>query len=98
VREFSRVQESNERENMSKEKRSDFAIFTLAGSILFSSILISMNPSNAHTTDSRKIKTLEYKVKNLENYVSELEDCVDAGFDRLRRNSIPNNCAIVRFN
>ena len=83
---------------MSKEKRSDLAIFTLAGSILLSSILISMNPSNAHTTDSRKIKTLEYKVQNLEEYVSELEDCVDSGFDRLRRNSSPNNCAVSRFN
>jgi hypothetical protein len=83
---------------MSKEKRSNLAIYTLAGSILLSSILISMNPTNAHTTDSRKIKTLEYKVQNLENYVSELEDCVDAGFDRLRRNSTPNNCAVSRFN
>ena len=83
---------------MSKEKRSNLAIYTLAGSILLSSILISMNPTNAHTTDSRKIKTLEYKVQNLENYVSELEDFVDAGFDRLRRNSTPNNCAVSRFN
>ena len=83
---------------MSKEKRSNLAIYTLAASILLSSILISMNPTNAHTTDSRKIKTLEYKVQNLENYVSELEDCVDAGFDRLRRNSTPNNCAVSRFN
>ena len=83
---------------MSKEKKSNLAIYTLAGSILLSSILISMNPTNAHTTDSRKIKTLEYKVQNLENYVSELEDCVDAGFDRLRRNSTPNNCAVSRFN
>jgi hypothetical protein len=83
---------------MSKEKRSNLAIYTLAASILLSSILISMNPTNAHTTDSRKIKTLEYKVQNLQNYLSELEDCVDAGFDRLRRNSTPNNCAVIRFN
>ena len=83
---------------MSKEKRSNLAIYTLAGSILLSSILISMNPTNAHTTDSRKIKTLEYKVQNLQNYLSELEDCVDAGFDRLRRNSTPNSCAVIRFN
>lgn len=82
---------------MPKEKRNNLAIYTLAGSILVSSVIVSMNQSNAHSTDSRKIKTLEYKVKNLENYVSELEDCVDAGFDRLRRNSIPNNCAVTRF-
>jgi hypothetical protein len=83
---------------MSKEKRSHLAIYTLAGSILLSSILVSMNPSNAHTTDSKKIKTLEYKVQNLQKYVSELEVCVDSGFDRLRRNSAPNNCAVIRFN
>ena len=83
---------------MSKEKRSHLAIYTLAGSILLSSILVSMNPSNAHTTDSKKIKNLEYKVQNLQKYVSELEVCVDSGFDRLRRNSTPNNCAVIRFN
>jgi len=82
---------------MPKEKRNNLAIYTLAGSILFSSVLISMNQVNAHPNDSRKIKTLEYKVQNLEGYVSRLETCVDAGFDRLRRSSTPNNCSNIRF-
>ena len=82
---------------MSKEKRSNLAIYTLAGSILLSSILVSMNPSNAHTTDSRKIKTLEYKVRNLEDYLGELAKCVDKGFEKLEYNLSPNNCAVIRF-
>lgn len=82
---------------MPKDKINTLAVYTLAGSILISSILISMNQSNAHSNDSRKIKTLEYKVQNLEEYLEELEDCVDAGFDRLRRNSTPNDCSVIRF-
>jgi hypothetical protein len=43
---------------MPKEKRNNLAIYTLAGSILLSSVIVSMNQSNAHTTDSRKISNL----------------------------------------
>ena len=42
------------------------AIYTLAGSILISSVLVSMNQSNAHTTDSKKIKALQIRVESLE--------------------------------
>jgi len=39
---------------MSKEKRSNIAIFTLAGSILISSLILSMNQVNAHSTSATK--------------------------------------------
>lgn len=51
---------------MPKEKRNNLAIYTLAGSILISSVLVSMNQSNAHTTDSKKIKALQIRVESLE--------------------------------
>lgn len=54
---------------MPKEKRNNLAIYTLAGSILISSVLISMNQSNAHTTDSKRI--------------SDLASCVNTNFFRL---------------
>jgi len=40
---------------MPKEKRNNLAIYTLAGSILLSSVIVSMNQSNAHTKDTSKI-------------------------------------------
>ena len=43
---------------MPKEKRNNLAIYTLAGSILLSSVIVSMNQSNAHTTDTTKISNL----------------------------------------
>lgn len=56
---------------MPKEKRNNLAIYTLAGSILISSVLISMNPSNAHTTDSKKIKALQTELTQLDNWITE---------------------------
>ena len=46
---------------MSKEKRSNLAIFTLAGSILVSSVIISMNQVNAHSTSATKREFLALK-------------------------------------
>jgi hypothetical protein len=43
---------------MQEKNRNNLAIYTLAGSILLSSVIFSMNQSNAHTTDSRKISDL----------------------------------------
>jgi hypothetical protein len=43
---------------MPKEKRNNLAIYTLAGSILVSSVIVSMNQSNAHSNDSSKIRAL----------------------------------------
>jgi hypothetical protein len=54
---------------MPKEKRNNLAIYTLAGSILLSSILVSMNQGNAHSTDSRRI--------------SDLASCVNTNFYRI---------------
>ena len=56
---------------MPKEKRNNLAIYTLAGSILISSVFISMNPSNAHTTDSKKIKALQTELTQLDNWITE---------------------------
>ena len=46
---------------MSKEKRSNLAIFTLAGSILVSSVVVSMNQVNAHSTSATKREFLALK-------------------------------------
>lgn len=39
---------------MPKEKRNNLAIYTLAGSILLSSVIVSMNQVNAHSTSATK--------------------------------------------
>ena len=39
---------------MPKEKRNNLAIYTLAGSVLLSSVIVSMNQSNAHSTSASK--------------------------------------------
>lgn len=44
---------------MPKEKRNNLAIYTLAGSILASSIIFSMNQSNAHPTNTTDISRLK---------------------------------------
>jgi hypothetical protein len=44
---------------MPKEKRNNLAIYTLAGSILLSSVIVSMNQGNAHTTDTNAISKLK---------------------------------------
>lgn len=44
---------------MPKEKRNNLAIYTLAGSILVSSVLISMSQVNAHTLDTNNIQRLK---------------------------------------
>ena len=46
---------------MPQEKRNNLAIYTLVGSILLSSVLISMNPSNAHSTSATKKEFLALK-------------------------------------
>lgn len=74
---------------MPKEKRNNLAIYTLAGSILISSVLVSMNQGNAHPKDSSEI--------------SKLKSCVNSNWTNLNfaimdldRNSramyIPRNC------
>jgi len=55
---------------MQKEKRSNLAIYTLAGSILLSSVIVSMNPANSASSNSQ----LEMRIKALENKVSKLQN------------------------
>ncbi len=49
---------------MPKEKRNNLAIYTLAGSILLSSVIVSMNQSNAHSKDSSSLSRLKTCVNN----------------------------------
>ena len=49
---------------MPKEKKSNLAIYTLAGSILLSSVIVSMNQVNAHPKDTADIFRLRNCVNN----------------------------------
>jgi hypothetical protein len=48
---------------MPKEKRNNLAIYTLAGSILLSSVIVSMNQSNANPKDTADI----FRLRNCVN-------------------------------
>jgi len=69
---------------MSKEKRNNLAIYTLAGSILISSVLVSMNQGNAHDTDTREIRRvktdLESKIRRVESDLSRFKLCANGNF------------------
>ena len=52
---------------MPKEKRNNLAIYTLAGSILISSVLVSMNQANAYRT---------LKTKEMSEYIRQLDSCL----------------------
>lgn len=43
---------------MPKEQKKNLAIYLLAGSILISSVLVSMNQVNAHTVDTTGLRAL----------------------------------------
>ena len=43
---------------MPKEQKKNLAIYLLAGSILISSVLVSMNQVNAHTVDTTALRKL----------------------------------------
>jgi hypothetical protein len=65
---------------MPKEKRNNLAIYTLAGSILLSSVIVSMNQSNAHTKDT--------------NQIQRLKRCVNEGLNAIQyelRNNVQQN-------
>ena len=59
---------------MSREKRSNLAIFTLAGSILISSVIVSMNQVNAHSTSATKKEFLALKqcISNFQKDIAEV--------------------------
>ena len=65
---------------MSKETRSNLAIFTLAGSILISSVLVSMNQSNAHSTSATKKEFLALKqcINNFSSFSEEFVEYLDS--------------------
>jgi hypothetical protein len=68
---------------MSKEKKSNLAIYTLAGSILFSSVLLSMNQAHGQI-DTRQ---LELKIRQLERGIDSLKNCVNSNFSSLSSSS-----------
>lgn len=68
---------------MSKEKRSNLAIYTLAGSILLSSILVSMNQAHGQI-DTRQ---LELKIRQLERGIDSLKNCINSNFSSLSSSS-----------
>jgi hypothetical protein len=65
---------------MSKEKRSNLAIFTLAGSILISSVIVSMNQVSAHSTSATKREFLALKqcISNFSNFAEEFVEYLDS--------------------
>lgn len=66
---------------MPKEKRNNLAIYTLAGSILLSSVIVSMNQSNAHTKDTNQIQRLKRCVNEGLNAIQyELRNNVEQNF------------------
>ena len=67
---------------MSKEKRSNLAIYTLAGSILLSSVLVSMNQANGGDN-----MQLEIKIRQLERGIDSLKNCINSNFSSLSSSS-----------
>lgn len=65
---------------MSKGKRSNLAIYTLAGSILLSSVLVSMNQAHGEI-DTRQ---LEMKIRELERGIDSIKNCVNSNFSSLK--------------
>ena len=61
---------------MSKVKGSNLAIFTLAGSILISSVIVSMNQVHAHSTSATKKEFLALKqcISSFQRDVAEVWD------------------------
>jgi len=61
---------------MPKEKRNNLASYTLAGAILLSSVIVSMNQSNAHPNDSKRIDALR--------------KCVNSNYEQIKINVMYN--------
>jgi hypothetical protein len=65
---------------MPKEKRNNLAIYTLAGSILISSVLVSMNQAQG----SYETYELERKIDKLEDKLEAFTYCVNSNFSSVR--------------
>lgn len=71
---------------MPKEKRNNLAIYTLAGSILLSSVLISMNQANGAPSD-RDIKSLQSEVSRLKSDLSSYKQCMNRNMTHIQFNT-----------
>ena len=72
---------------MPKEKRNNLAIYTLAGSILLSSVIVSMNQVNAHSTSATKREFLALKncINNFQNESVEFSEYQGRYLEELMR-------------
>lgn len=68
---------------MPKEKRNNLAIYTLAGSILISSVLISMNQASGAPSD-RDMSVLQMEVRNLKSELSSFKSCMNRNMTSLQ--------------
>jgi hypothetical protein len=79
---------------MLREKKSNLAIFTLAGSILISSVIISMNQANAHSTSATKREFLAFKkcISDFQKESAQFNDWIleDRAEDYATENANPN--------
>jgi hypothetical protein len=68
---------------MPKEKRNNLAIYTLAGSILISSVLVSMNQANGVPSD-RDMSVLQMEVRNLKSDLSSYKKCMNRNMTHIQ--------------
>ena len=71
---------------MPKEKRNNLAIYTLAGSILLSSVLVSMNQANGAPSD-RDVSLLQMEVRNLKSDLSSYKRCMNRNMTHIQFNT-----------
>ncbi len=68
---------------MPKEKRNNLAIYTLAGSILLSSVLVTINQANA-VPSVRDISVLQMEVRNLKSDLSSYKRCMNRNMTHIQ--------------
>jgi hypothetical protein len=73
---------------MPKEKRNNLAIYTLAGSILISSVLVSMNHANSAPSD-RDMSVLQMEVRNLKSDLSSYKRCMNKNMTTIQFENFP---------
>lgn len=73
---------------MPKEKRNNLAIYTLAGSILISSVLVSMNQASGAPSD-RDMSVLQMEVRNLKSDLYSYKQCMNKNMTTIRFENLP---------
>jgi hypothetical protein len=76
-------------------RRNNLAIYTLAGSILLSSVILSNQANSAYDPNTKKIQYLEMDVRNLKTSLDDFKYCVSGNFSRIQNSSggtYLNNC------